>query len=81
METICVSPASFPGLCSKGNPGSGAKRRRTGRGQDSPMSKALRKQGARACWKKEHPVIGYQWTTDGFTGYLHDNLLTAGDAE
>ena len=24
---------------------------------------SLRKQGAGACWKKEHPVIGYQWTT------------------
>ena len=39
-----------------GYPGSGAKRRRTGR---VPGCKSLRKQGARACWKKKHPVIGY----------------------
>jgi len=52
METICVSPASFPGLYSMGNPGSGAQRRRTGR---VPCCKGLKKTRARACWKKKLP--------------------------
>ncbi|MGB9497994.1 MAG: hypothetical protein ACKVE3_09080, partial [Dissulfuribacterales bacterium] len=33
--------------------------------------KGLKKTRAGACRKKEHPVTGCRWTTDGFTGYLH----------
>jgi hypothetical protein len=41
LETVCVSSVSFIGFCNGGNPGSGAQRRRTGRGQESPAAKAL----------------------------------------
>jgi hypothetical protein len=53
---------SFLGLWGGGNPGSGAKRRRTGRGQESPATKALRKQGTRAYGVTGygHPVIKYE---------------------
>jgi hypothetical protein len=36
---------SFLGLWVGGNPGSGAKRRRTGRGQESPATQALENKG------------------------------------
>jgi len=48
LGATCVSPAVFLGLWGGGNPGSGAKRRRTGRGAGIPCHKGLRKQGTRA---------------------------------
>ena len=56
LNSLTEAPAGFPGLYSMGNPGSGAQRRRTGRGQDSPMSKALRKQGAESMLEEEAPL-------------------------
>lgn len=54
---------SFPGLWGWRNPGSRAKRRRTGRGQKSPATKASENCGARASvvTKDDHPVISYNF--------------------
>jgi hypothetical protein len=67
LETICVSPVVFLAFAARETP---APERSEGERGGSHAYKGLRKQGARACWKKKHPVIGYQWTTDGFTEYL-----------
>ncbi len=56
-ETICVSPVVFLVFAAWETPGSG--RSEGERGRASHDAKALRKQGARACWKKKHSVIGY----------------------
>ncbi|PXF53434.1 MAG: hypothetical protein C4B57_09650 [Deltaproteobacteria bacterium] len=52
LETICVSPASFLGLCSMGDPGSGAQRRRTGR---VPCCKGLKKTRGESMLEEEAP--------------------------
>ena len=56
METICVSPASFPGLCSKGKPRLLSAAKENGEGARLPHVKSLKKTRAGACWKKELPV-------------------------
>jgi len=53
LETICVSPVSFLGLCSMGNPGSGAQRRRTGEGL--PCCKGLKKTRGESMLEEEAP--------------------------
>ena len=52
LGTICVSPVSFLGLCRKGNPGSGAQRRRTGR---VPCCKGLKKTRGESMLEEEAP--------------------------
>ena len=69
METICVSPTSFPGLCSNGE--TPAPERSGGERGGSRAAKALRKQGQEHVGRRSSPVTGYQWTTEGFTEYLH----------
>ncbi len=62
LGATCVSPAVFLGLWGGGNPGSGAKRRRTGRGQESPAPKASENKG-REHWSDKGrpcPVIKYR---------------------
>jgi len=57
LETICVSPIVFLAFAARETQ---AQERSEGERGGSHAAKALRKQGARACWKKKHPVIGYE---------------------
>ena len=43
METICVSPASFPGLCSMGNRIALSEAKENGEGARLPHVKSLKK--------------------------------------
>jgi len=60
LETICVSPVVFLAFAARETQ---APERSGGERGGSRAAKALRKQGARACWKKDRPVTGYQWAT------------------